>query len=50
MNSHVFCKKNKTTTQKNYHLSLIDELKVLEIRQKNPKATGAVGEVFQTRL
>jgi hypothetical protein len=34
--------KKKNTTQKNYHLSLTEQLKVLEIRQKNPEATGAV--------
>jgi hypothetical protein len=42
MNSKMISKKKKGTTQKNYHLSLIEKLKVLEIRQKNPKATGAV--------
>ena len=35
-------KKKIITIQKNYHLSLVEKLKVLEIRKRNPKATGAV--------
>ena len=35
-------KKKIITIQKNYHLLLVEKLKVLEIRKKNPKATGAV--------
>jgi hypothetical protein len=42
MSSKMISKKKKDTTQKNYHLSLTEKLKVLEIRQKNLKATGAV--------
>jgi hypothetical protein len=42
MSAKMISKKKKVTTQKNYHLSLTEKLKVLEIRQKNPKATGAV--------
>jgi hypothetical protein len=34
--------KKKGTIIKNYHLSLIEKLKVLEIRQKKPEATGAL--------
>ena len=35
-------KKKIITIRKNYHLSLVEKLKVLEIRKRNPKATGAV--------
>jgi hypothetical protein len=42
MNSKMISKKKQRIIHKNYHLSVTEKLKVLEIRKKNPKATGAV--------